>query len=185
MLQRAGRRGNRFALIVGARVAQAPNDKEQLEPTLAAVRENLAPAHVLVDSGFVSEAAIRAVEQPDPDGKGESPRVLAAVKRERHGRTSEQLEKREAPPPSPDAPFTEQLAHRTATASGRALHRLRQQTVEPVFGIIKSVLGFRRFIARMGLGVPGLQPEAPPLPRRPHASGLKPAGGLKAAAGPG
>jgi Transposase and inactivated derivatives len=136
-------------LIVGARVTQAPNDKEQLEPTLAAVREHLAPAHVLVDSGFVSEAVIRSVEQARPDGPAERPRVLAAVIRERHGRTVEQLEKREDPPaPPPDAPFAERLAHRTATAAGRALYRLRQQTVEPVFGIIKSVLGFRRFLMR-------------------------------------
>lgn len=136
-------------LIVGARVTQAPNDKEQLEPTLAAVREHLAPAHVLVDAGFVSEAAIRSAERADPDGKDEGPRVLAAVIRERHGRTIEQLEKREdPPPPPPDAPFTEHLAHRTATAAGRALYKLRQQTVEPVFGIIKSVLGFRRFLLR-------------------------------------
>ena len=32
--------------------------------------------------------------------------------------------------------------------SGRAKYRLRQQTVEPVFGIIKNVLGFTRFMLR-------------------------------------
>ena len=31
---------------------------------------------------------------------------------------------------------------------GRGLYRLRQQTVEPVFGIIKQVMGFRRFMLR-------------------------------------
>jgi Transposase DDE domain len=131
-------------LIVGARLTQAPNDKQQLVPTLAAVREHLAPAHVLVDNGFVSEAAITKVE-----AEGQAPRVLAAVKRERHGRTLAQLEKREDPPAPPqEAPFAERLAHRSATAAGRALYKLRQQTVEPVFGIIKSVLGFRRFLLR-------------------------------------
>ena len=40
------------------------------------------------------------------------------------------------------------MRHRTATAAGRALYKLRQQTVEPVFGIIKEVLGFRRFSLR-------------------------------------
>ena len=35
----------------------------------------------------------------------------------------------------------------------RALYRLRQQTVEPVFGIIKEVLGFRRFSLRGLAGV--------------------------------
>jgi hypothetical protein len=33
---------------------------------------------------------------------------------------------------------------RLKTKSGQALYPLRQQTVEPVFGIIKSVLGFRQ-----------------------------------------
>ena len=35
-----------------------------------------------------------------------------------------------------------------ASDEGRAKYRLRQQTVEPVFGIIKNVLGFRRFTLR-------------------------------------
>jgi hypothetical protein len=33
-------------------------------------------------------------------------------------------------------------------STGRALYKLRQQTVEPVFGIIKEGLGFRRFSLR-------------------------------------
>ena len=40
------------------------------------------------------------------------------------------------------------MHHRTARTTGRALYKLRQQTVEPVFGIIKEVLGFRRFSLR-------------------------------------
>ncbi|MBM4221838.1 MAG: transposase [Gammaproteobacteria bacterium] len=42
----------------------------------------------------------------------------------------------------------EVLRHRMQTTAGKQLHRTRQQTVEPVFGIIKSVLGFRRFLLR-------------------------------------
>ena len=34
------------------------------------------------------------------------------------------------------------------TQKGREEYKLRQQTVEPVFGVIKSVLGFRRFRLR-------------------------------------
>ncbi len=40
------------------------------------------------------------------------------------------------------------MAHRLKTTAGRALYALRKQTVEPVFGIIKSVMGFRRFSLR-------------------------------------
>lgn len=131
-------------LIVGARVAQAPNDKEQLAPTLAAAAEHVAPAHVLIDSGFASEEAVTRAERETPGLT-----VLAALIREPHGRTVEQLEKRDDPPaPGPGASFAERMRHRTATAAGRALYKLRQQTVEPVFGIIKAAMGFRRFLLR-------------------------------------
>ena len=131
-------------LIVGARVTQAPNDKEQLVPSLAALCEHVTPAYVLVDSGFTSEAAVTQVERETP-----SLTVLAALTRESHGRTVEQLEKREDPPqPASDALFAERMRHRTTTAAGRALYKLRQQTVEPVFGIIKEAMGFRRFSLR-------------------------------------
>lgn len=131
-------------LIVGARVTQAPNDKQQLAPTLGAVCEHVSPAHVLVDSGFASEAAVTRVERETPGLT-----VLAALIREPHGRTVAQLEKREDPPePAPDAPFAERMRQRTATVAGRALYKLRQQTVEPVFGIIKEAMGFRRFSLR-------------------------------------
>jgi transposase len=131
-------------LIVGARLTQAPNDKQQLVPTLDTVRKHVTPAHVLVDSGFASEAAVLRAERETP-----GLRVLAALIREPHGRTVAQLEKREDPTqPGADAPFAERMRHRTATAAGRALYQLRQQSVEPVFGIIKEAMGFRRFSLR-------------------------------------
>ena len=40
------------------------------------------------------------------------------------------------------------MAHRLKTVVGKTLYRLRKQTVEPVFGIIKEVMGFRRFSLR-------------------------------------
>ena len=44
-----------------------------------------------------------------------------------------------------DADFNDKMKYRTSTAAGRALYKLRQQTVEPIFGIIKEAMGFRRF----------------------------------------
>lgn len=136
-------------LIVGARVSTAPNDKEQLGPDLAAIEPTAGPvAEVLIDSGFVSEAAVRAVET-DAAGAPTGVRVLAAIKRERHGRSVAQLEKKIDPPePAADAPFAQRMIHRVATRAGRARYKLRQQTVEPVLGIIKEALGFRRFSLR-------------------------------------
>jgi transposase len=136
-------------LIVGQRVDNAPNDKEQLIPTLGAVEAAAGPvAEVLIDSGFVSEAAVQAAEQ-DAEGNSTGVQVLAAMGRQPHGRRVADLEKREDPaPPAAAAPFAERMRHRVATKAGRARYKLRQQTVEPVFGIIKEALGFRRFHLR-------------------------------------
>jgi hypothetical protein len=40
------------------------------------------------------------------------------------------------------------MRHRLGTRAGKALYKLRRQTVEPVFGILKSVMGFRQFRLR-------------------------------------
>src|ERR1700744_969013 len=136
-------------LIVGQRVSNAPTDKQQLVPTLGVVVAAAGPvAQVLVDSGSFSEAAIRQVEQPQAES-AVCTQVLAALHRASHGRSVAQLEKRPEPTaPGPEASFVEQMAHRVGTREGRARYRLRQQTVEPVFGIIKQALGFRRFSLR-------------------------------------
>ena len=40
------------------------------------------------------------------------------------------------------------MEHRLKTPAGRQLYALRKQIPEPVFGIIKSALGFRQFLLR-------------------------------------
>jgi hypothetical protein len=136
-------------LIVSHNVCNAPNDKEQLGPTLAALEEAAGPvSEVLIDSGFVSEKAVRGVES-DAQGQPTGITVFGAVQRKSHHRTVEDLEKRAEPAAPPaNAPFEEQMAHRLATREGRERYKLRKQTVEPVFGIIKEAMGFRRFSLR-------------------------------------
>lgn len=163
-------------LIVGARVSQAPNDKQELLPDLAAVNLHVRPAVVLIDSGFASEGAVTAAERDAPAGST-SLLILAALQREPHGRTVAQLEQRVDPPaPAHDAPFAERMRHRTATTTGRALYKLRQQTIEPVFGIIKEAMGFRRFSLR-GLAKVTLEWDLVTLAynlKRLHRLGLAP-----------
>ena len=137
-------------LIVGAGVSVAPNDKKELVPTVATISPVVAPQvkTILVDSGFYSEAAVQAVEQK-PDGTPSGLTVLAAVAKQSHHKTIADL----LPQPEPAAPGTnasakEIMAHRLKTSVGKSLYKLRKQTVEPVFGIIKEVLGFRRFSLR-------------------------------------
>ena len=132
-------------LIVGQRVSQAANDKQELVPTLAAIPSAVGPvAAALVDSGFFSEAAVTQVEAAT-----EGPVVYAAVEKRGHHRSVADLEKRPEPElPNANASLKEVMCHRLKTRAGQALYKLRQQTVEPVFGIIKSGLGFRQFRLR-------------------------------------
>ena len=45
----------------------------------------------------------------------------------------------------PERPISEVMAHRLETKAGRDLYAQRKQTIEPVFCIIKSAMGFRQF----------------------------------------
>ena len=136
-------------LIVGQRVSQAPNDKQELAPTVATVAAAVeSVATVLTDSGFYSETAVQTVEQ-DAAGQPTGTTVYAAMERKDHHRTVRELEKQNDPPmPATGASLGEVMKHRLPTAAGKAKYKLRQQTVEPVFGIIKSVMGFRQFLLR-------------------------------------
>ena len=131
-------------LVVATDVVQAPNDKQQLVPMLgqlAALPAELGTADTLLaDNGYFSaanvEACVAGAIEP-----------LIALGREAHYPSLDQ--RFAAAPPAPEHPTpVEAMAHRLQTPRGRALYALRKQTPEPVFGIIKSVLGFRQFLLR-------------------------------------
>jgi hypothetical protein len=136
-------------LIVGQRVSQAPNDKQELVPNVAAIGAPVASlAAVLTDSGFFSEAAVQQVEQ-SADGQPTGTTVYAAMEKKDHHRSVSDLEKKPEPEaPAPGVRLVEVMKQRLKTTFGKAKYKLRQQTVEPVFGVIKSVLGFRQFLLR-------------------------------------
>jgi transposase len=131
-------------LVVASDVVQAPNDKNQVEPMLekiAALPEDLGEAeHLLADAGYFSasnvEACVKAGVEP----------VIAMGRQPHHPPLSERFEK--APEAPKEATPVEAMAYKLKTPTGRALYALRKQTPEPVFGIIKSVLGFRQFSLR-------------------------------------
>lgn len=136
-------------IIVTHRVSQSPNDKQELVEDVKAIDAVIESVEtILVDSGFVSEKAVGEVESMKGDA-GQAPEVIGAVKRKSHHRSVEDLEKKEDPPaPGAEATFTEKMIHRTATKQGQEKYKQRQQTIEPVFGIIKEAMGFRRFSLR-------------------------------------
>ena len=131
-------------LVVAADVVQAPNDKQQLRPMLdqvSALPGTLGKVEVLLaDNGYFSEANVEACAAAGID-------PLIAMGREPHHPS---LAERLTPaPPPPDAPTPlKTMAHRLKTPEGRKLYGLRKHTPEPVFGIIKSALGFRQFLLR-------------------------------------
>ena len=59
-----------FQWIVGQRVTQAANDKQQLQPTLEAIRQQAGhtPQAVMTDSGYCSEANLQYLEKKKIEG---------------------------------------------------------------------------------------------------------------------
>ena len=131
-------------IIVANDVVQAPNDKQQIEPMLDQIKalptELGSVETLLADTGYASADNVAACE-----AAGIEP--LIALGRQAHHPS---LAERFAPePPAPQDPTpVEAMAHRLETPRGKKLYALRKQTPEPVFGIIKSVLGFRQFSLR-------------------------------------
>jgi transposase len=131
-------------LVVATDVTQAPNDKQQLVPMLgelAGLPAELGKAQTLLaDNGYFSEANVQACVAGAIE-------PLIALGREAHHPNLDQRFAAAPPPPENPTPV-QAMAHRLQTPQGRALYALRKQTPEPVFGIIKSVLGFRQFLLR-------------------------------------
>lgn len=123
-----------------------PTTRSKLQPLVEAISPVVGDIeNVLVDSGYYSETGVTRLEVGD---RGLT--VYAAIKRTPHGRSVVQLEEcpDPEPPHQPGATVAETMAHRLETKVGRALYKLRKETVEPLFGIIKEVLGFQRFMLR-------------------------------------
>jgi hypothetical protein len=131
-------------LVIAPDVVQAPNDKQQMAPMLEkidALPEGLGEVETLLaDNGYFSEANVTQCTAAEVE-------PLIAVGREPHHPSWR--ERFAAPPPEPENPTAvERMAWRLRTPQGKKLYGLRKQTPEPVFGIIKSVMGFRQFLLR-------------------------------------
>jgi transposase/IS5 family transposase len=139
-------------LVMVAHVTDAANDKAQVAPMIEKVQalpEGLhQPQTVLIDSGYFSEKNVATCEVAKIT-------PLIAVGREGHHRDWRERFTEPGPLLS-DATPVEKMKHTLKTKAGRALYALRKQTVEPVFGIIKSVMGFRQFLRR---GLDNVQTE--------------------------
>jgi transposase len=131
-------------LIVSEHVSQNANDKREVQPTLKALEQLAEPLGkaeaLLADNGYYSQDNVEACE-----GHQMTP-YLAAGREPHHVPWHQRWA--DPPPLSACADAVETMKYRLRTPEGRAIYGSRKCTVEPVFGIIKSVLGFRQFHLR-------------------------------------
>jgi transposase len=131
-------------IIVACGVTQAAADAEQFVPMVAQAAANTgqAPAAVLADAGYFSESNLTA-----PGVRGVA--LYVPPDRQKHDGTPTASGR-------PRSPTAEQMRTKLRSAAGHVVYALRKTIVEPVFGQIKEVRGFRRFSFR---GVPKVSGE--------------------------
>ncbi len=131
---------------VSQSVTDEANDKNQLVPVTEAIVSTFTPETVLADSGYNNKEAIDQVEVGE-DSKPTGTIVLVPAERKHHHRTVKDLEKPVAKP-AKKSTAGEAMNERMQQPANREAYKQRKQTVEPVFGIIKEAMGFRRFSMR-------------------------------------
>ena len=130
-------------LILGARVTNCASDRNELVADIEAIPAELGmPGTVLADNSYANGAEVAALAESGIDA------LVSTAAEGRRRRHDFRPTKSEAPAKEPRAEWLQVMAAKLASADDRALYRLRRQTVEPVFGIIKAVLGFTGFSLR-------------------------------------
>jgi transposase len=129
-------------LIVHQHVTQNVNDKKEVLPTLKWFKENptLMPDSMLADAGYFSEENVKLCENVKI-----TPYI--SFGKEQH---NQPLEDRfqEVQALLEDATDVEIMKHRLQTKEGKEIYAQRKSMIEPIFGIIKHVMGFRQFMLR-------------------------------------
>ena len=137
---------NEDMLIVGAYSNAHVNDKQEFIPAVASVDPELGTIKTATaDGGYFSENNVLKVQEQRIE-------PIIATSREKHNSFLETYIERQGTIKE-GIPITietviEQMNQRLKSKEGGDIYKKRKQTVEPVFGIIKETLGFRRFSLR-------------------------------------
>src|SRR4051794_23208950 len=136
---------NEHQIILAADVTHQTNDKRQAVPMVDQARANLEAAGVkraigaaVMDSGFYGEANTQALES-----RGIDPYV--ATERLKHHEEIPQAPRGRIPA---GLSAKQRMARKLRTKAGRAVYARRKGMIEPIFGQLKQVLGFRQFSMR-------------------------------------
>jgi len=121
-------------LIVASGLTQSAGDNPELLKLVDRTQQNTKgkPQRLLADAGYRDEESFRVLES-----KG----IEAYIALGREG-------KKVAQEPTPELPASWRMQEKLKTEAGRAHYKRRKAIVEPVFGWVKQVLGFRRFSLR-------------------------------------
>ena len=131
-------------LIVENHITQASNDKREITPVLASLNslpEQLGKVDTLLaDAGYYSDNNVASCER-----SGVEPYI--PPNREKHNQPLAARFIDPAPLPEDTEPI-DKMRSKLKSVEGRKVYAQRKSTVEPVFGIVKHVLGFRQFFLR-------------------------------------
>jgi len=136
---------NENQIILSADVTEQPNDKRQVVPMVDQALENLKAAGVkqavgaaVMDTGYYSEANTKALEERALD-------PYIATERLKHNQEIPPVPRGRIPK---DYTAQQRMARKLRTVKGRASYAKRKGIIEPIFGQLKQVLGFRQFSLR-------------------------------------
>jgi transposase len=129
-------------VIVGAYSNAHCNDKQEFIPTIESVPDELSTeiSTAVADTGYFSEKNIADCKQKNIE-------PIISTAREKHNSFLADILTRNPLPEICETP-EEKMTKRLKSKEGKEIYKKRKQTVEPVFGIIKEILGFRRFSLR-------------------------------------
>jgi transposase len=136
---------NEHQIILAADVTDQANDVRQVVPMVDQTEANLAAAGVneaikaaLGDAGYYSETNAAALEQRGIEA------YLATERLKHHEKVASAPRGR-----IPQGLSAKQrMARKLRTKNGRAMYAKRKGMIEPIFGQLKQVLGFRQFSLR-------------------------------------
>lgn len=125
-------------LIVAAEVTAATHDREQLQPMAAAIAASAPVQRIVADRGYDHPRHIAQVEKALGLEIICPPQQVPAAEP-----PAKKLSRREA-----SRAVRTRMHQQASSPEGKQWLQRRRQTVEPVFGMIKSALGFDRFHLR-------------------------------------
>ena len=128
-------------IIVGAYSNAHVNDKQEFMPTISSVPTEIGEiTDAIADTGYYSEINVLTSEN-----QGINP--IISIAREKHNSYLDDKLNYDPPDKAPVSTL-DGMKQKLKSKEGKEKYKKRKQTVEPVFGIIKEIMGFRRFSLR-------------------------------------